>query len=107
MPEKKSKPKEHKKIEHPAKKEMPHPKRHKHPLVSFILNLMLNGLGYVYNGKRVFFGVLLILAELGMLAIYYNDIFLVQEGAYNPVFYVMNLLSVAFAMDAYNEAREL
>jgi hypothetical protein len=77
----------------------------KNPFAAAMLNFFLNGLGYVYNGNRVLFGTLLIFCELGMLAIYYNDFLKFSAGIIFKPFYVMVLMSVAFAVDGYNEAR--
>lgn len=78
----------------------------KNPMVAAFLNFLLNGLGYVYNGNRVFLGSLLIFSELGMAAIYYNNIMQLFSGIVFPAFYVMLLMSFAFAVDGYNEAKK-
>jgi len=94
----------------PAPKPVVHkvkPHYHKNPWVAAFLNFILNGLGYVYNGKRVFFGVLLIFAELGYFAINYSDFINATMGIFSKNCIIMLILALAFAYDGFVEAKKI
>ncbi len=77
-------------------------KTKKNPWISAILNIVLWGLGYIYNGKRIIFGILLILADLSIPIVALPFTFL------NPVFWFFAIiLTVAFGYDAYREAQKI
>jgi len=91
-------------------------KRKKNPWIAAILNLLFWGLGYIYNGKRVLFGVLILIADLSFtLAVILagmtsGDYSLISDsdligGALMTVFGI--LITAAFASDAYKEAKEM
>ena len=91
-------------------------KRKKNPWIAAILNLLFWGLGYVYNGKRVLFGVLILIADLSFtLAVILagmtsGDYSLISDsdligGALMTVFGI--LITAAFTYDAYKEAKEM
>ena len=77
----------------------------KKPWIAAILNFLLPGLGYIYNGKRVFLGALIFTADM-LLNFYY---------LLNPVNELTNdtlvfsaaffLITIAISYDAYKEAK--
>jgi len=75
----------------------------KNPWISAVLNFIIWGVGYIYNGKRVGFGVLLLLADvIGMTLLAFS------LAIINPAFwFTITILSIAFAYDGYKEAKEI
>jgi hypothetical protein len=84
----------------------------KNPWVAAILNLFLLGLGYVYVGKRVAFGVGLVLWSVTIMAWYYS---IPAPSASDPsIFAFIQLqtlvladsliLGILFAYDGYKTA---
>lgn len=72
--------------------------RRKNPLLAAILNFVLPGVGYLYAGRRIVFAVLLFIGNiLGIYAAFDMNI----GAAY---FIAAVIISVAFALDAWNEA---
>jgi TM2 domain-containing membrane protein YozV len=78
-------------------------KQKKNPVIALILNLIIWGVGYIYNGKRVGFGVLLLFADIiGMTLLSFS------LAIINPFFwFTIIILSLAFAHDGYKEAKEI
>jgi hypothetical protein len=81
----------------------------KHPLVAAILNLFF-GLGYLYNGKRLFFGSLLFCGTLTVMIdtffIYVSDVPAPSDISLVGLF-ALALIVFAFVYDAYSEAKEI
>jgi uncharacterized membrane protein len=84
---------------------MPKPK--KRPWLAALLNFLLLGLGYVYNGKRTFLGVGLIIATFVSAMAYMLTPFPANLAASVLVIYVISdlMFSLLFAYDAYTEAQ--
>jgi hypothetical protein len=80
----------------------------KSPVLAAILNFFLFGAGYVYNGKRVAWGVALTLA---LVLVRYADINIFLSGENRGVWFFMMvglfILQFAFAWDGYQEAQNL
>lgn len=81
-------------------------KQAKSQWIAAILNFFIWGLGYLYLGKRINFGIMLIIGEILSVAFMPRldtftaiKLFLSQLPAFI-------LVSVAFAYDAYKAARE-
>ena len=75
------------------------PKGKKSPSLAAILNFLIWGLGYLYLGKRTAFGLLLVIGEVFGASI-------TLTGVVDPMEYLVFLIfSVAFAVDAYQEAK--
>lgn len=77
----------------------------KNPWIATILNLLFPGAGYLYVGKRVLFGGMLLTGT----AIGYYWTFtdpLAENLSANPLLLLAEgLFAVAFAVDAYQEAK--
>jgi MFS family permease len=77
------------------------------PWLAALLNFIIPGVGYVYAGKRVGFGVGLIVWSILSFIIY--SFFPYPEG-YNPWqadFLVQFLICLVFAYDGYKTAEEV
>lgn len=76
------------------------------PWVAAILNLLLPGLGYVYVGKRIGFGVGLIFSGIilwGFATLSYNTV-----TNFPLVMWIDTIiLSILFAYDGFNTAKEV
>ena len=73
----------------------------KNPWIAAVLNFLLYGLGYIYNGKRIVFGA-------GLIVLGLAEYFLFFEAFNSAAGLALILLfSLLFAYDAYNEALEL
>ena len=73
----------------------------KKPWLAAILNLLLPGLGYVYAGKRIGFGIALVLWGVMLLAI-------MSSGQIPPIMWLDSLvLAILFAYDGYKTAQEV
>ena len=76
-------------------------KQSKNPLVAAILNFILYGLGYVYVGKRVGFGIGLLLSSI---LLYWG----VSIGDLPPVVLIDGIImAFLFAYDGYKTAEEV
>ena len=79
----------------------------RNPYLAAILNALLYGLGYVYLGKKMFFGIFLIFSCIFAIAFFAAGI---EEGLVfllHPLMLTSIILScVAFAYDAFEEARK-
>lgn len=80
----------------------------KNPIISAILNFILFGAGYVYNGKKKQLGFGLILAWLVLRA---ADLAFFLNGTVMDIWYVLMaglaVLQITFAIDGYKEAKEI
>ncbi len=80
----------------------------KKPWVSAILNFFLYGAGYLYNGKKKGFGVMLILAWIVLRT---ADILFFLNGTDQNTWFILMaglaLLQIIFAYDGYQEARSI
>ena len=72
--------------------------KRKVPALAAFLNLILPGVGYIYVGNRIVFGILLLVA--GLIAIY-----AVWPYEFSGLEWVASLIfAVAFAIDGWSEA---
>lgn len=76
------------------------------PAVSGLLNFLLWGIGYIYNGKRLVLGISLLLAMIIM----HSTIFYLGLAFYMSMPGLMTILShliisLALAYDAYSDAK--
>jgi len=80
----------------------------KKPWIAAILNVLIFGLGYVYNGKRMGIGVGFMVAwgvvRAGEIAIYLTDLvldrWLILMGG-------LVIMQICFGVDAYKEAKAI
>ncbi len=86
----------------------------KKPLLSALLNGVLPGLGYIYNGQRVTVGLLLFAYSLITLllmkidvAVLFSNVVTLQFSNDMLNMLVAVLLIIAMAMDSYREAVEV
>lgn len=81
-------------------------KKKKSPWLAALLNFILPGLGYLYIGKRLLFGLFIALSFLFVIA----D-FLIYDIVYPELTYISILSSlltlIAFAYDGYKTAEEV
>ncbi len=81
-------------------------KRKKNPWIAAILNFFFWGTGYVYNGKRVWFGIGLFVSDVFMM--WSAVIQTLQSGGVESImWHGLVLITLLFAYDAYREAKEL
>ena len=80
----------------------------KNPWVAAILNLLFFGGGYIYNGKRMGFGLGLVLAwilvRLGEIPIYLTHL---VDDKWIILFIGIVIMQFSFAMDGYKEAKTM
>jgi hypothetical protein len=76
-------------------------KQKKNPWVAAILNLLIFGLGYVYVGKRIGFGIGLIFVDviLGSMFLFFET--------HPAVWIYIFILGLLFAYDGYKTAGEV
>lgn len=82
----------------------------KKPWLAALLNIIIPGLGYLYIGKRVVFGVLLVISEVAALIWMFipGNYELLENTAGLGWYYLAVIFAViAFALDAYNTAKEV
>ena len=80
----------------------------KTPWLAALLNFLIPGVGYIYTGKRVWFGILLIIWQI--LGFFVASSFFPYPEGYNP--WQMDLaaqllISLIFAYDGYKTAEEV
>lgn len=78
----------------------------KNPWIAAVLNFILAGPGYIYNGRRPLFGVAL---TIGAIALTYVELNL-QTAAphlFPVMFAAVFLLNTFFAIDGWNEAKSI
>jgi uncharacterized membrane-anchored protein YitT (DUF2179 family) len=79
----------------------------KKPWLAALLNVLVTGLGYLYVGKRVIFGIILIIVEILGYVWAFTDL-RVFPLLDNPLLYIVSILYIAaFALDAYKTAKEV
>ncbi len=76
----------------------------KRPLISALLNFFFMGPGYIYNGRKIFLGILFTIGAIGLT---YVEL-AIKETL--PMYYWIMFASVlivntSFAIDAYKEAK--
>jgi len=83
-------------------------KLRKNAIVAAVLNATFWGFGYFYNGRRKFFGIMLMTSELIALAwLYLNPTLNLWKVMTDPlVMASATLFFFALAFDAYRDARE-
>ncbi|MBM3229784.1 hypothetical protein FJZ26_05100 [Candidatus Parvarchaeota archaeon] len=78
----------------------------KNPWLAAALNFILYGLGYIYAGKRVYFGIGLVITDM----IWIGLIFLEYAAGVNQALLSLSvgsiLLGIMFAYDGYNTVQE-
>ncbi len=75
--------------------------KQKKPWLAAILNFLVAGLGYIYVGKRVGFGV-------GMIAVTIIYLGLTWNYEYPPIDWLVGIaLALLFAYDGYTTAEEV
>lgn len=86
-------------------------RKHKKPWLSALLNVLLPGVGYIYNGKRNIFGVLLLISTLGGFYVGDSELERMFTGVEPVTILLLAVIAlvwaVAFALDAYQEAKEI
>lgn len=80
---------------------------HRIPLLSAFLNIVISGTGYIYNGKRILFGILLLIFELlQWLWLYVSpEIKTISSQPLGVLTFL--IFTAAIAIDAYLEAMEI
>jgi uncharacterized membrane-anchored protein YitT (DUF2179 family) len=76
----------------------------KKPWLAALLNIILNGLGYLYVGKRKVFGTLLLISQIIIYLWMYTDPSILDTW-YTWVYIIGFLWTLALAIDAYNDAK--
>ena len=77
----------------------------KNPWVAAILNLIISGAGYIYVGKRVLFGIMLILTDLIGVTWYYTNPLAGKFLNDGRVILTGILFLFALAYDGYQDAK--
>ncbi|MBI4895671.1 MAG: hypothetical protein HY831_04220 [Candidatus Aenigmarchaeota archaeon] len=76
------------------------------PAVSAILNFILWGIGYIYNGKRLILGISLLLAMIIMHStVFYLGFHFYLTTAGLMILLSHLIISLALAYDAYSDAK--
>src|SRR3989338_1895487 len=76
----------------------------KNPWVAAILNFLFWGLGYLYNYKRKFLGIVLLVSGFIIDAAYFSAA--ISDGLMIMA-YPLTLIGIGFAYDAYKESIEI
>ncbi|MCS7093025.1 MAG: hypothetical protein NZL96_01120 [Patescibacteria group bacterium] len=76
----------------------------KKPWLSAILNLFFLGVGYLYNGRRVAMGLILLLS-FSISSFFYADKFEKLFSEFLEFLISSILISLALSIDAYQEAK--
>ncbi len=79
----------------------------KNPWIAGIANFIIPGVGYLYNGKRIVFGALLLLWTILAIAVYFTEPQLYQ-AAFSSILVTVGsvVMGIALAFDAYQEAKQ-
>ncbi len=79
----------------------------KNPWIAVVLNIFLTGSAYLYLRKRMLFGTLLLISTvLGYIWTFTSP--LAQKVSTDPLYILtIILIVIAFAIDAYREAKSL
>lgn len=78
----------------------------KRPWLSALLNFFFMGVGYIYNGQRVMLGALFTAGAIGLTYVELS----IQEivpAIYWIMFVSVLVVNTAFAIDGYNEAKQI
>ncbi len=76
----------------------------KNPWVAAILNFLFWGLGYIYNYKRKFLGLALLVSGFAVDMVYFS--FEISDELMIMA-YPLTLIGIGFAYDAYKESIEI
>ena len=80
----------------------------RNPIIAALLNLLFFGLGYIYNGKRIRFGLGLVSA---WVLIYASEVLIYLThlvfDEWTLLFSGLVVLQISFAIDGYKEAQEI
>lgn len=78
----------------------------KNPWIAGILNFFFMGLGYIYNGRRVWLGLGF---TVGAIILTYVELQVKTQAPdlYWLMFGAVFLVNLCFAIDGYNEAKEI
>ena len=80
----------------------------KKPWIAALLNLIFFGLGYIYNGKRIRFGLGLVSAWVlilaGVILIYFTH---AVFDEWTLLFSGLVVLQFSFGIDGYNETKDI
>jgi len=80
----------------------------KKPWIAFVLNLLLFGAGYIYNGRRVGLGIALILSWIliryGEITIYLTNL---VTDKWLVLFVGLVVMMFSLAFDAFREAKRI
>jgi len=79
----------------------------KKPWLSAFLNLIFLGSGYVYNGKRIAVGVILIISEILTFSSSLSESLVTQLLSYPMIILSALLMQIALAIDSYQEAKQI
>ncbi len=82
----------------------------KKPWLAAILNIILTGLGYIYNGKRMSFGILMVISTLLIYGSSSEGEKLFQVFSIETIIIAVAswiIMVIAFAYDAYKDAQEV
>ncbi|MBU1017057.1 hypothetical protein KJ678_02735 [Patescibacteria group bacterium] len=82
-------------------------KKTKKPWLAAILNLILSGVGYIYNGKRVVFGVLILISSVISYIVEGSDLDILSSEVKVIAVTAYLVMAIAFSYDAYREAKEI
>lgn len=80
----------------------------KKPWLACVLNIILPGVGYIYVGRRVVFGILLFISNLLVWSFSLPDGWSWSELSSSmlaAIFLAVILTTIAFAYDAYKDAQ--
>lgn len=80
--------------------------KRKNPWLAAVLNFIFFGVGYIYNGKRIVFGILLtILAIVSYIWCFTDPV--MENYLYNPLAWAVSIIFLfALAFDAYQDAKK-
>lgn len=82
----------------------------KKPWLACVLNIILPGVGYVYVGHRVAFGILLFISNLFIWSFSWPSGWSwskLSNSMLASIFIAVILTTIAFAYDAYKDAQEV
>lgn len=80
-------------------------KRKKNPWIAAVLNFLLYGLGYIYNGKRLLFGAGLVIFGI----VYFAVLMMLNlpEAVWDWITIFGFIFALLFAYDGFQESKEL
>ena len=78
----------------------------KKPFISALLNFFFMGSGYIYNGRKIFLGILFTLGALGL-----TYVELAIKDSLPTLYWIMFasvfIVNTSFAIDGYKEAKQI